>query len=282
MVDADTGRDTDTGDQGDPLMSKFLSMEREGDVVTVRMNRPETRNALTDPEQMQEFADLCSDLRRDASVKAMILTGAGKAFCAGGNIKDMKDRSGMFAGSPYTLRNNYRDGIQRIPLALYELEIPIIAAVNGPAIGAGLDLACMCDIRLAAQSATFAESFVRLGIVPGDGGAWLLPRAIGLPRASLMAYTGDTIDAAKALDWGLVVQVTSDAELLEAAQSLARKIAANPAHALRLTKRLLREGQHVRLDTLLELSAGFQALAHHTEEHHEAVRAFLDKRPPAR
>src|SRR6202012_1651260 len=125
---------------------------------------------------------------------------------------------------PYTLRNNYRDGIQRIPLALYELEIPIIAAVNGPAIGAGLDLACMGDIRLAAQRATFAESFVRLGIVPGDGGAWLFPRAIGLPRASLMAYTGDTIDAAKALDWGLVVQVTPDAELLGEAQALARRI----------------------------------------------------------
>src|ERR1700723_2464567 len=277
MVHADTGRDTDAGDQGDPLMSKFLSMECEGDVVTVRMNRPETRNALTDPEQMQEFADLCSDLRRDMSVKTMILTGAGMAFCARGNIKDMKDRGGMFAGSPYALRNNYRNGIQRIPLALYELEIPIIAAVNGPAIGAGLDLACMCDIRLAAQSATFAESFVRLGIVPGDGGAWLLPRAIGLPRASLMAYTGDAIDAAKALEWGLVAEVTSEADLLTEARSLARKIAANPSHALRLTKRLLREGQHVRLDTLLELSASFQALAHHTEEHHEAVRAFLEK-----
>jgi enoyl-CoA hydratase/carnithine racemase len=265
----------------DPFMSKFLSIERESDVVTVCMNRPETRNALTDPDQMQEFADLCSELRRDSSVKAMILTGAGKAFCAGGNIKDMRDRAGMFAGSPYTLRNNYRDGIQRIPLALYELEIPIIAAVNGAAIGAGLDLACMCDIRLAAQSATFAESFVRLGIVPGDGGAWLLPRAIGLPRASLMAYTGDAIDAAKALDWGLVVQITADAALLSEAHALAGRIAANPAHALRLTKRLLREGQHVRLDTLLELSASFQALAHHTEEHHAAVRAFLDKRPPA-
>ena len=262
-------------------MSRFLEIEREGDVVTARMSRPDTRNALTDPEQMQEFADLCGDLRRDATVKAMILTGAGKAFCAGGNIKDMRDRAGMFAGSPYALRNNYRDGIQRIPLALYELEIPVIAAVNGAAIGAGLDLACMCDIRLAAQSATFAESFVRLGIVPGDGGAWLLPRAIGLPRASLMAYTGDAIDAAKALEWGLVVQVTSDAELLGAAQALAKRIAANPSHALRLTKRLLREGQHVRLDTLLELSAGFQALAHHTDEHHEAVRNFLDQRPPA-
>jgi enoyl-CoA hydratase/carnithine racemase len=261
-------------------MSTFLSIERESDIVTVRMNRPETRNALTDPGQMQEFAGLCSDMRADPTVKVMILTGAGNAFCAGGNIKDMRDRAGMFAGTPYALRNNYRDGIQRIPLALYELEIPIIAAVNGPAIGAGLDLACMCDIRLAAQTATFAESFVRLGIVPGDGGAWLLPRAIGLPRASLMAYTGDTIDAAKALEWGLVAEVTSEADLLTVTRSLARKIAANPSHALRLTKRLLREGQHVRLDTLLELSASFQALAHHTEEHHEAVRAFLEKKSP--
>jgi enoyl-CoA hydratase/carnithine racemase len=276
----DENLENDARRNGDPLMSTFLLIEREDDVVTVHMNRPETRNALTDPAQMQEFTDLCSDLRRDFSVKAMILTGAGKAFCAGGNIKDMKDRAGMFAGSPYTLRNNYRDGIQRIPLALYELEIPIIAAVNGAAIGAGLDLACMCDIRLAAQSATFAESFVRLGIVPGDGGAWLLPRAIGLPRASLMAYTADTIDAVKALEWGLVAQVTSDGDLLNEARALARRIAANPGHALRLTKRLLREGQHMRLDTLLELSASFQALAHHTEEHHDAVRAFLEKRPP--
>jgi enoyl-CoA hydratase/carnithine racemase len=261
-------------------MSAFLLIEREAHVVMVHMNRPETRNALTDPAQMQEFTDLCSDLRRDPSARVMILTGAGKAFCAGGNIKDMRARAGMFAGSPYALRNSYRDGIQRIPLALYELELPIIAAVNGPAIGAGLDLACMCDIRLAAQSATFAESFARLGIVPGDGGAWLLPRAIGLPRASIMAYTGDAIDAAKALEWGLVAQVAPDAELLSEARSLAQRIAANPGHALRLTKRLLREGQHMRLDSLLELSASFQALAHHTEDHHEAVHAFLEKRPP--
>ena len=261
-------------------MNPFLEIERDADVVTVRMNRPETRNALTDPAQMQEFVDLCHELRRDTSVKVMILTGAGSAFCAGGNIKDMRERGGIFAGSPYAVRNSYRDGIQQIPLALYELEIPIVAAVNGAAIGAGLDLACMCDIRLAAQNATFAESFARLGIVPGDGGAWLLPRAIGLPRASIMAFTGESIDAAKALEWGLVAQVATEAELMNEARSLARRIAVNPGHALRLTKRLLREGQHLRLDSLLELSASFQALAHHTEDHHEAVRAFLEKRSP--
>lgn len=258
----------------------FLVVERDGPVVVVRMNRPATRNALSEPRQMQEFSDLCFDLRRDRDAKAVVLTGNGPAFCAGGNVKDMQSRGGIFAGSPYEVRNSYRDGIQRIPLALYELELPVIAAVNGGAIGAGLDLACMCDIRIAADNAVFAESFVKLGIVPGDGGAWLLPRVIGLPKASLMAFTGDTIDAARALHWGLVSQVAPAASLLDEALALAHRIAANPAHALRLTKRLLREGQHMRLDSLLELSAAFQALAHHTDDHLESVNAFLDKRPP--
>ena len=249
-------------------------------IVTVRMNHPDTRNALTTREQIQEFVDLCAELRRDMSVRVMVLTGNGSAFCAGGNVKDMHERGGIFAGSPYELRNTYRDGIQRIPLAIYELDIPVIAAVNGPAIGAGLDLACMCDIRLAAPKAIFAESFVRLGIVPGDGGAWLLPRIIGIPKASLMAFTGDAIDAAKALEWGLVEQVCTHETLQSEAQALARRIASNPGHALRLCKRLLREGQHMRLDSLLELSAAYQALAHHTEDHHEAVAAFVDKRDP--
>jgi enoyl-CoA hydratase/carnithine racemase len=261
-------------------MSPFLQIEREGGIVTVRMNHPDTRNALTTPGQIQEFVDLCAELRRDRSVRVMVLTGNGSAFCAGGNVKDMHERGGIFAGSPYELRNTYRDGIQRIPLAIYELDIPVIAAVNGPAIGAGLDLACMCDIRLAAPKAIFAESFVRLGIVPGDGGAWLLPRIIGIPKASLMAFTGDAIDAAKALDWGLVEQVCTHETLQSEAQALARRIASNPGHALRLCKRLLREGQHMRLDSLLELSAAYQALAHHTEDHQEAVAAFVDKRDP--
>lgn len=261
------------------VATPFLIVERRGPVVVARMNRPEMRNALTDPAHMQEFVDLCAGLRRDREAKVLVLTGNGSAFCAGGNVKDMQSRGGIFAGSPYEVRDSYRDTIQRIPLALYELDLPVIAAVNGPAIGAGLDLACMCDIRLAADKAIFAESFVKVGIVPGDGGAWLLPRVIGLPKASLMAFTGDTIDAAKALDWGLVAQVVPAATLETEALALAERIAANPAHALRLTKRLLREGQHMRLDSLLELSAAYQALAHHTDDHLESVNAFLEKRP---
>tara|TARA_R110000764_G_scaffold83120_1_gene163552 strand:- start:2454 stop:3254 length:801 start_codon:yes stop_codon:yes gene_type:complete len=261
-------------------MGNFLQLERRGGVVIVRMDRPDTRNALSEPSQMQEFVDLCAQMRADASVKVIVLTGNGKSFCAGGNIKDMQARDGIFAGSPYELRNTYRDGIQRIPTALYDLDIPIIAAVNGAAIGAGLDLACMCDIRIASTKAVFAESFVKLGIVPGDGGAWLLPRIIGIPKASLMAFTGDTIDAEKALEWGLVEQLCDPQELETQAMALAERIAANPGHALRLCKRLLREGQHMRLDSLLELSAAYQSLAHHTEDHQEAVAAFVDKRTP--
>jgi len=261
-------------------MKPFLVIERDGAVLTARMDRPDSRNALTEPEYIQEFVDLCNLIRLDTTIKVLILTGNGSAFCAGGNVKDMRDRAGIFAGSPFELRNQYRNGIQRIPLALYELEIPIIAAVNGPAIGAGLDLACMCDVRISVPKAKFAESFIKLGIVPGDGGAWFLPRIVGLPKASIMALTGDAIDGAKALEWGLVTELVSPEELDTAAMKMAQSMAENPGHGLRLTKRLLREGQHMRLDSLLELSAAFQSIAHHTEDHSEAVNAFLEKRKP--
>lgn len=261
-------------------MEPFLVVERDGPILIARMNRPESRNALTTPEYIQEFVDLSEKIRCDTSIKVLLLTGNGPAFCAGGNVKDMRDRSGIFEGTPPELRNQYRNGIQRIPLAIYELEIPVVAAINGPAIGAGLDLACMCDVRIAADTAKFAESFIKLGLVPGDGGAWLLPRIVGMPKASLMALTGDMIDAKKALEWGLITEVVSPAELEAEALKVARSMAANPAHALRLTKRLLREGEHMRLHSLLELSAAYQALAHNTEDHAEAVNAFLEKRAP--
>lgn len=264
-----------TAASGEP----FVLVERHASVVLARLNHPATRNALSEPEQMRELVDLCGALKHDASAKVLVLTGNGSAFCSGGNVLDMASRGGIFAGTPYAQRESYRSGIQRIPLALYELDIPVIAAVNGAAIGAGLDLACMCDIRLASEHAVFAESFVKLGIVPGDGGAWLLPRVLGLPRASLMAFTGDAIDAAKALAWGLVAEVLPAERLLPEAMALAQRIAANPGPAMRLTKRLLREGQHMRLDSLLEMSAAFQALAHHTDEHHAAVDAFVNRKP---
>ncbi|QNN56779.1 crotonase/enoyl-CoA hydratase family protein [Diaphorobacter ruginosibacter] len=257
----------------------FLTIEREGAVLIATMNQPETRNALTGNTAVDEFVKLCDDVRADTGIKVVILTGAGPIFSSGGNVKDMK-RFFDDALTPDMIREEYRQGIQRIPNALYQLDVPVICAVNGPAIGAGLDLTCMCDIRIAADTATFAESFVRVGIVPGDGGAWLLPRAVGMAKASEMAFTGEAIDAAEALAFGLVSRVVPGDQLMAEARKLAVRIAANPGAVMRMTKRLLREGEHASLASLLEMSAGYQAIAHKTADHREAVTAFIEKRQP--
>ncbi|WP_428148349.1 crotonase/enoyl-CoA hydratase family protein [Delftia acidovorans] len=257
----------------------FLNIERDGAIWTLTMNQPETRNALTGNTAVEEFVQVCDEIRRDASVKAVILTGAGPIFSSGGNVKDMQ-RFFDDALTPDAIREEYRQGIQRIPRALTQLDVPVICAINGPAIGAGLDLTCMCDIRIASETATFAESFVRVGIVPGDGGAWLLPRAVGRAKAAEMAFTGEAIDAQQALACGLVSRVVPADQLLPTARALADKIAANPGAVMRMTKRLLREGEHSTLESLLELSAGYQALAHKTADHREAVMSFVEKRKP--
>ncbi len=253
----------------------FLLQSRQGDIVTLTMNRAEERNALSTQAQWDEMSQTLETLKRDASIKVLILTGAGSAFSAGGNVKDMRDRKGIAGGTPYQIRNGYLNGIQNIPLSLVDLDIPTIAAVNGPAVGAGCDLACMCDIRVASEKARFAESFTKLGIIPGDGGAWLLQRTIGYAKAAELSFTGDMIDAQQALQLGLVNHVVPHDRLMAEATALAERIAANPAPALRMTKRLLRTAQHARLAEVLELSAALQALSHHTDEHRQAVDAFV-------
>ncbi len=256
-------------------MTDFVCIDQSEGVVTLTLNAPETRNALSSPAQWDAIVDACTRIERDDSVRAVVLTGAGTAFCAGGNVKDFRDRKGLAAGPPTQVRENYRRGIQRIPLALWALDVPTIAAVNGPAVGAGCDLACMCDLRIAGRSARFAESFVKLGLIPGDGGAWWLQRVVGYQRAAQMSFTGDMIDADTALAWGLVMEVVDDDALLAHAQQLAARIAANPGAAVRMTKRLLREAQSQRLDSVLELAAAYQALTHGSDEHQAAVSAFL-------
>jgi len=253
--------------------------ERNGNVVTWTLNLPDTRNPISGDDVVERLVSLVDEADNDIDTRVVILTGAGTAFSAGGNVKDMDERAGMFAGAPHALREGYRRGIQRLPKAVYHCEVPIITAVNGPAVGAGCDLAMMCDMRIASTKAFFAESFVKLGIIPGDGGAWLLPRAVGAARAAEMAFTGDRVDAATALEWGMVSQVVEPEDLLAAAGALAERVAVNPPTALRMTKKLLREGQRVDLDTLLELSASLQALSHHTQDHREALSAFLERRP---
>ncbi len=259
-------------------MTDFVLYERDAAVVTLTLNRPEERNALSTQAQWDELVDCCARVRADETVKVVILTGAGSAFSAGGNVKDMRDKKGIAGGTPYAIAQGYAGGIQRIPLALHQLEVPTIAAVNGPAIGAGCDLACMCDMRIASETARFAESFVKLGIIPGDGGAWLLQRAIGYQRAAELSFTGDMIDAQSALAMGLVMRVVAPDQLMPSARDLAARIAVNPGPALRMAKRLLRQAQTARLDETLQLSAALQALAHHTTEHDAAVAAFFAQR----
>ena len=260
-------------------MSSFLDYAQDGAVVQLTMNEPERRNPLTGNTAVPEFLAAIDRIHNDRGVRAVILTGAGSAFSSGGDVRAMqRQSSGEVSGMQ--IRHDYRTGIQRLPLALFNLEVPVIAAVNGAAVGAGLDLACMCDIRIASENAKFAESFVKLGIIPGDGGAWLLPRLIGMSRAAEMVLTGDTINAQQAEQWGLVSRVVPPDQLLPAAREMADRMAANPGHAVRLAKRLLREAMHTRLDTMLEMAAAFQALAHQTDDHREAVSAFLEKRPP--
>lgn len=255
----------------------FLRYEQSGAVVTLTMDSPETRNALTGSSAPQEFVDACARIAADASVRVVILTGAGPAFSSGGNLKHMRE---MFDYSPGQLREWYRTGVQRLANAVYGLEVPMIAAVNGPAIGAGCDLTCMCDIRIAAENASFAESFVKVGLIPGDGGAWLLPRVVGMSKAAELSFTGDTITAQDALACGLVSRVVPADRLMDEARALAARIAANPGGALRMAKRLLRDGQHLRFDGMLEMAAGLQPIAHKTPEHEEAINAFLEKRKP--
>jgi enoyl-CoA hydratase/carnithine racemase len=261
-------------------MTEKLLYDQDGHVVTLTFNMPETRNAITDHAVAEAFVAACDRIQHDLGVRAVIVTGAGTAFSSGGNLKHMHDRVGSFGGDALQVRDGYRKGIQSLALALYNLEVPTIAAVNGPAYGAGCDTAFACDIRLASEQAVFAENFVKAGLISGDGGSWLLPRAIGLSRACEMTFTGEPVDAKTALEWGLVSHVVPAGGLMPAAMVLAQRIARNPPQALRLAKKLIREGQSSRFDSLLELAAAFQGACHQTKDHEEAVSAILEKRQP--
>lgn len=254
--------------------------EKEGRVVTWTINRPDNRNSISARDIVERFEALAAQAAMDHDVSCIILTGAGTAFSSGGDVKRFAVDAAANQAHPVRTRHWYREGIQRIPLALDRLEIPIIAAVNGHAIGAGCDLAMMCDIRIAADTAQFGEVFVNLGIIPGDGGSWYLPRLVGRAKAFEMTFTGDIVDAQEAKEIGLVSRVVPLDELMPTARKIAEKISRKPPEVLRMTKRLLKESEFQRLDTALEMAAGMQALAQSTKDHEEAATAFVEKRKP--
>ena len=254
-----------------------LLLEKRGFVATLTINRPESRNILGEEGDGALFSEAAAAINADREVRCAIITGAGTAFSAGGNLKAMREKSGVFAGR---VLENYRANIHTIIQSLWNLEVPLIAAVNGAAIGLGNGVVCTADIRIASKFASFGASFLKIGLVPGDGSAWMLPRLIGPARAAELLFTGKIIDAATALDWGLVSRLAPPELLMKEANELAAEIARQPPGVLRMTKKLLREATGAHLEAILELSGTFQADAHASEDHAEALAAFFEKREP--
>lgn len=254
----------------------------DGPVATITLDRPEARNAYSEA-MVGQLVSAIDRADADPAIRAVVLTGAGKAFSAGGDLKRMRDRQGMFEGDAATLRRRYVDTIQQIPRRLDRFDKPIVAAVNGPAIGAGLDLACMCDLRIAGRRALFGSTFVKVGLIPGDGGAFILARTIGFPRALEMVLTARLVGPDEALAMGLVHRVVDDAAdadaLRAAAHEAAAGLAALPPVAVQLAKRAAYRSWSMTLDEALELAATYQGITQRTADHVEAVSALLEKRP---
>ncbi|MEE3295279.1 MAG: crotonase/enoyl-CoA hydratase family protein [Pseudomonadota bacterium] len=259
-------------------MNEWLKFEKEGPIVTLTMNRPEIRNPLGESDDVKNFEEASSLINNDRDVRCVILTGKGAAFSAGGNVKNMKEKKGNFSGSSVALRERYRYGIHRIVRSVWNIEVPVIAAVNGAAVGLGNDVACLADIRIASENARFGVTFLKIGLIPGDGGAWLLPKIIGLSMASELLFTGKLINADQAKECGLISEVYEEKKLMIEANNLAKSIVKQPPDALRMSKKLLREGMISNFETILEMSANMQALMHLTEDHQEAITAFFEKR----
>ena len=260
-------------------MSKSVLYEQDDRIVKITLNRPDTRNALSG-DIIEGLVEYIQKADKDKNVGCVILTGAGKSFSSGGNLQEIKDMTTKDQMTQAQLEDWYRFGIQKIPLTMNSIDVPVVAAINGHAIGAGNDLCTMCDIRIAGEDAKFSESFLRIGIIPGDGGSWFLPKIIGLARANEMILTCDVLDANKALDWGLVSKVVPNENLIVEAQQLAKKIASQPPEASRRAKRLLRMSQNVPLQDALEMAASQQSMLQQLDDHREAIDALLEKRKP--
>lgn len=248
----------------------------DGHVATITLNRPKARNAYSEA-MVAELLDALDRVADDDTVRAVVLTGAGSAFSAGGDLKALRDKTGMFAGDPAELRTRYRRGLQQIPRRFRQLETPVIAAINGPAIGAGLDLALMADLRIASREAAFGSTFARVGLIPGDGGAYLLTRVVGLPRALDLILTARVIDADEALSIDLVTELTAPGEVVARATERARQIASLPPEAVQAAKSCVYACADADLETALQLTAALQSTVQHTDAHREAVEAMLDE-----
>ena len=254
-----------------------LICEVKDGVAVLTLNRPDRLNALGGTLR-DDLLDAVTRAAGDPAVRAMVVTGAGKGFCAGGDVKDMAERRA--AGAARGVIEKIAPSRDRVLLAMREAPQPIIAAVNGAAAGAGMNLALGCDIRLASTTAKFSQAFVKRGLHPDWGGTYFLPRVVGMAKACELIFTGELIDAAEALRLGIVSAVHAPEDLMAAALALARKIADGPPLAIRLAKRSLYHNEAAELRTALEVETFAQNICYETEDAAEGARAFVEKRPP--
>jgi enoyl-CoA hydratase/carnithine racemase len=258
------------------MLMSDLEFTVDGHVATILLNRPTKKNAFT-LAMIDKWAAAVREAEADTAVRVLVLTGAGDAFCSGVDLDDFK---GGEARNPCEERELLTRRVHTVAYAMDALSKPAIAAVNGVAVGAGMDMSLMCDIRLAAQSARFCEGYVRVGLVPGDGGCYYLPRIIGRAHALNMLWTGDFIDAKKALAIGLVSDVYPDGELRDATQNLAEKIASRAPLAVQTIKRAVCQAAIQDLRASLDSIASHQAVIMSTQDSAEAFEAFRHKRVP--
>jgi enoyl-CoA hydratase/carnithine racemase len=244
-------------------------------VATILLNRPERRNAFT-AEMIDAWAAALRDAAINEDIRVIVLRGSGGGFCSGVDL----DTLGELGATPLKWKRFLHDRVQQIPRAVAALDKPLIAAVGGPAVGAGMDMALMCDIRFASTSARFCESYINVGMVPGAGGCYYLPRIVGLAKAMELFLTGDFIDAEEALRIGLVNHVLADDELLDHTYAFAARLAAGPPVTTRLLKRMLRQSAGADLDTALDLASSHMGVARSTADAAESLTAFRDRRPP--
>ena len=274
----------------------FIQTENRDGVLVLTMHDPPTRNALG-PEMSAEIRAELDRFEDDPACRVLLITGTAPSFCSGANVRGFRRRieeQETAAAEPAPLpwgrmearlanrddRVEYAGGAPLVPLRIHNLQKPSIAAVNGHAMGVGMGVALACDIRYAAENAVFSEAFSRMGLIPGDGSCWQLPRLIGMSNTLLLQYTGDRIDGAEAHRLGIVSKVTPEDSLMESAMELASRLAQGPTQSLALIKYLVHRSQDLSFAESLDLAHVAQSQARRTEDHKEAVQAFLEKRPP--
>jgi enoyl-CoA hydratase/carnithine racemase len=256
-------------------MTSYAHLEKKDRIAIITMDDPATRNANSTPYMIDALCEVINDVNTDPSLAAVVFTGAGPVFSSGGEVKLMESFQKM---SAMETRSYYvHHGIQKLTRAMLSLELPSIAAVNGGAFGSGFGMALMCDLRIASTAASFTMNFAKLGILPGDGGAVFLLRAIGHQQAAKIMFNALPLSPQAALELGLVLDVVEPDQLMPAATKLAGEIAANPAHNLRLMKRLLRHAHSAEMEIFLEMTVSMQALSHHTPEHLAGLQELRER-----